>query len=171
VYPSTNKSPISTIRVTRDIEKRTVEVRNISKERIYVYVDCNYRTKKFGGGYDRKTAALPVRPGSQQTFILHVPKGERIAIRWTENKNVRAANWYETNYFNKTYTHIEVKTGGHYLKTIKVTGKKIPHAFWEKANMIKFVSSYRKLPATPQPKAPAPPRPRIPAPPRRPESI
>jgi len=158
-YPKTTKSPICKVQVTKNIEQRKVEVINEirPKKPIYVYVDYNYRTKKFGGGHDKKTTARKIPPGFQATFILHVPKNEEVAIRWTKDKNLKTATWYETHYFNEKYKHITVmKTDGYYLKTIKVAGKKMPETILEKANTITFTASHKKLPTPPRPKTRAP---------------
>jgi hypothetical protein len=162
------------LKVTSDktsfVEKE-IKIMNVSQTNdIYVYVDCNYKTATYGGGYDRKTAAKKISKHAATgyfSFFVYAPKSEEIAIRWTTNPDLKTANWYETqykNYDNEKNICIDIYDNGKYEDkdmNLEVTGIKIVEnkAFpitkttketFKQANEIIFKKADTKVQQTPE---------------------
>ena len=90
-YPTSTRSAELKVVSNKLVEKRRILVINQTKKTpLYVSVDCNYRTPE-GGGYERKSNPRKVWVGRADTFFVYAPKGEKIAIRWTEETPERSA--------------------------------------------------------------------------------
>lgn len=147
VYPSTSKSTKVKIVPTKKTVQREIVVRNTLKNKtIFVCVDCNYKTAKFGGGYDRRSTAKKITTKRRSsTFFSHFPKEEKIAIRWTTNPNEKNTIWYETEYSN----YADHKPGKPVVIDIYDDGKykyAVTKAGMQTANKLIFVKAGSKPP-------------------------